>query len=264
MTTAVFRFAPSPNGELHLGHAYSALLNDAMARDRGGRLLLRIEDTDLTRCRPDFTAGIFRDLAWLGLSWEEPVRIQSEHFDDYDARLLRLWEAGAIYPCFCSRRLAAAEALSQRDPEGQPIYGGRCRALTRHAASSRMATGEQFGWRLDMIRAGDAAAAVWGDAVIAKKKVGSCYHIAVVTDDALQGVTDVVRGLDMEPATPLHMLLQRLLGLPTPAYHHHRLILDADGRKLSKSSRSTSLASLREQGVTAEQIRSQLGFAPAV
>ena len=263
MTTAVFRFAPSPNGALHLGHAYSALLNDEMARSRGGRLLLRIEDTDLTRCKPSFTAGIFRDLAWLGLAWEEPVRIQSEHFGDYDANLQKLWLADAIYPCFCSRRQAAAEALPQRDPDGQPHYGRRCRALTRPEASSRMSAGAQFGWRLDMVRAGDAAAAAWGDAVIAKKNVGSYYHIAVVTDDALQGVTHVVRGLDMEPATPIHVLLQRLLGLPTPAYHHHRLILDGDGRKLSKSSNSTALASLRAQGVTAEQIRSQLGFAPA-
>ena len=263
MTTAVFRFAPSPNGELHLGHAYSALLNDEMARSRGGRLLLRIEDTDLTRCKPRFKAGIFRDLAWLGLAWEEPVRIQSEHFGDYDANLLKLWDADAIDPCFCSRRQAAAEALPQRDPDGQAHYGRRCRALTRHEAFSRMAAGEQIGWRLDMVRAGDAAAAAWGDVVIAKKKVGSYYHIAVVTDDALQGVTHVVRGLDMEPATPIHILLQRLLGLPAPAYHHHRLILDADGRKLSKSSNSTALASLREQGVTAEQIRSELGFSPA-
>ncbi len=235
MTTAVFRFAPSPNGELHLGHAYSALLNDEMARSRGGRLpAAHRGHRHRPAASPASRPGSSEDLAWLGLAWEEPVRIQSEHFGDYDANLLKLWDADAIYPCFCSRRQAAAEALPQRDPDGQAHYGRRCRALTRHEAASRMAAGAQFGWRLDMVRAGDAAAAAWGDVVIAKKNVGSSYHIAVVTDDALQGVTHVVRGLDMEPATPIHMLLQRLLGLPAPAYHHHRLILDADGRKLSK------------------------------
>ncbi|MFN4140611.1 tRNA glutamyl-Q(34) synthetase GluQRS [Aestuariivirga sp.] len=261
MSPPVFRFAPSPNGYLHLGHAYSALLNARMADEAGGRFLLRIEDTDRTRSRPEFVQQIFVDLAWLGLRWEEPVRIQSEHFADYRARLDRLWAAGAIYPCFCSRKQVLAEARAGRDPEGQPHYGGTCRQLPRAEAEERMRRGEIHGWRLDMARAGDAAAAVWGDATIAKFNVGSSYHIAVVTDDALQGVTHVVRGKDLEAATPLHMLLQRLLGLPSPFYRHHELLLDERGEKLSKSAGSTSLRELRESGVTSDVVRRRLGFA---
>jgi glutamyl-Q tRNA(Asp) synthetase len=259
MSRPVFRFAPSPNGFLHLGHAYSALLNARMAEEQAGRLLLRIEDTDESRARPEFLAAIFEDLAWLGLSWEEPVRIQSQHFTDYQANLGRLWEMGAIYPCFCSRKQATV--LTSRDPEGQPHYAGHCRGLTANEASRRVASGAIHGWRVDMARAADPEAAVWGDAVIAKRWVGSSYHIAVVTDDALQGVTHVVRGKDIAPATPLHILLQRLLGLATPHYHHHDLILDEQGRKLSKSIGSRSLRQLRKEGVSAAAIRNQLGFA---
>lgn len=259
MSRPVFRFAPSPNGFLHLGHAYSALLNARMADEAGGRFLLRIEDTDETRSRPEFVSAIFEDLAWLGLDWERPVRIQSEHFADYDANIVRLWKMGAVYPCFCSRKQAQAHALELRDPDGQPLYGGTCKALTRQGAEARIAAGEIHGWRLDT--SGDEAASVWGDAVIAKRRVGSSYHIAVVTDDALQGVTHVVRGKDIEAATPLHMLLQRLLGLPTPRYHHHELILDAAGEKLSKSRNSPSLRALRDAGVSAGEIRARLGFA---
>lgn len=259
MTSPVFRFAPSPNGYLHLGHAYSALLNARMAEEQGGRLLLRIEDTDESRARPEFTAAIFEDLAWLGLSWEEPVRIQSQHFADYEANLARLSELGAIYPCFCSRK--QAQVLATRDPEGQPHYAGHCRSLSPDEARQRIASGMIHGWRVDMARAADPEAAVWGDAVIAKRWVGSSYHIAVVTDDALQGVTHVVRGKDIERATPLHMLLQRLLGLPTPHYHHHDLIYDEAGQKLSKSRGSPSLRQLRQEGVAPAAIRKQLGFA---
>ena len=259
MTVPVFRFAPSPNGLLHLGHAYSALLNARMAKEAGGRLLLRIEDTDETRARPEFVAAIYEDLDWLGLSWEHPVRIQSEHFADYEGNLRKLWSMGAVYPCFCSRKQALAQALPQHDPEGQPLYGGTCRALPRAEAERRIAKGEIHGWRLDT--SSDAKAAVWGDAVIAKRRVGSSYHIAVVTDDAVQGVTHVVRGKDIEPATPLHLLLQRLLGLPSPHYHHHDLILDASGEKLSKSRNSPSLRQLRETGVTPQEVRARLGFA---
>jgi glutamyl-Q tRNA(Asp) synthetase len=258
MIRPVFRFAPSPNGLLHLGHAYSALLNNRMAREANGRFLLRIEDTDETRARPEFVAAIFEDLRWLGLSWEEPVRVQSEHFGDYQVNLHRLWSTGAAYPCFCSRKQALAQALPQRDPEGQPLYGGTCRGLSHEEAARRIARGEVHGWRLDT--SSDAEAAVWGDAVIAKRRVGSSYHIAVVTDDALQGVTHVVRGKDIEPATPLHKLMQRLLGLPTPQYHHHDLILDAAGEKLSKSRGSASLRELREAGVTPRDIRARLGL----
>lgn len=260
MSRPVFRFAPSPNGELHLGHAYSALLNADMAKAADGRLLLRIEDTDTSRCRPEHVEGIYRDLSWLGLTWEEPVRIQSRHFADYDANLRRLWDMGAVYPCFCSRKQAAAEALGSADPDGQAHYGGRCRSLPRHEAEARIGRGDQHGWRIGMARSGEGAAAVWGDVMIAKRKVGSYYHIAVVTDDALQGVTHVVRGEDLAASTPIHLLLQGLLGLPHPHYHHHRLIRDAEGRKLSKSAGSTGLAALRRQGVTPEEIRRELGF----
>jgi len=259
MTLPVFRFAPSPNGLLHLGHAYSALLNARMADEAGGRLLLRVEDTDETRARPEFVAAIFEDLQWLGIFWQEPVRIQSEHFAAYEENLQRLWAMDAVYPCFCSRKQALAQALAQHDPEGQPLYGGTCRALPRAEAERRIARAEIHGWRVDT--KSDPQAAVWGDAVIAKRWVGSSYHIAVVTDDALQGVTHVVRGKDIEAATPLHLLLQRLLGLPSPHYHHHALILDASGEKLSKSRNSPSLRQLRETGVTPQEVRARLGFA---
>ncbi|NJM29073.1 MAG: tRNA glutamyl-Q(34) synthetase GluQRS [Rhizobiales bacterium] len=260
MTVPVFRFAPSPNGHLHLGHAYSALLNEKMAHEANGHFLLRIEDTDQSRCKPEFTRRIFDDLAWLGLTWEEPVRIQSEHFDDYDANLLRLWDMGKIYPCFCSRKEATASALVTADPDGQLHYGGTCRALSRAEAASIITTGGQHGWRVDMNACNDPAAAIWGDAMIAKRNVGSYYHIAVVTDDHLQGVTHIVRGRDIEPATPLHTLLQRLLGFAAPHYHHHDLILDGSGQKLSKSLKSKALISLRAEGFTVAAIRKQLGF----
>jgi glutamyl-Q tRNA(Asp) synthetase len=260
MRGLVFRFAPSPNGYLHLGHAYSALLNARLAAESQGRFLLRIEDTDQSRSRPELVTAIFEDLAWLGLQWETPVRIQSEHFADYDASLSRLRALGAIYPCFCSRRAAQLHGSTERDPDGQQLYGGTCRELSWPEAEHRIARGDAHGWRLNMTSLNDAEAAVWGDAMIAKRGVGSSYHIAVVTDDALQGITDVVRGRDIQPATPLHTLLQQLLGLPTPRYHHHDLVLDRDGRKLSKSQGSTSLRQLRSEGVTASVIRQQLGF----
>lgn len=261
MSRPVFRFAPSPNGFLHLGHAYSALLNARMAAEADGRLLLRIEDTDETRSREAFVRAISEDLAWLGISWEEPVRRQSEHFADYEAKLARLWAMAAIYPCFCSRKVAEAHALHTCDPDGQRHYGGRCRALPRAEAEARIARGDIHGWRIDNARVGNLESAVWGDATIAKRHVGSSYHIAVVTDDALQGVTHVVRGRDIEPATPLHKLLQQLLGFPTPHYFHHDLIRDAEGQKLSKSLSSTALRQLRAAGTTADDIRRRLGFA---
>lgn len=260
MSRPVFRFAPSPNGFLHLGHAYSALLNARMAAEADGRLLLRIEDTDESRSRPEFVQAIFEDLAWLGLSWEVPVRRQSEHFADYERNLARLWAMGAIYPCFCSRKKVLSHALASHDPDGQPHYGGTCRALPRGEAEQRIARADIHGWRIDMRTCGDGEAAVWGDAMIAKRQVGSSYHIAVVTDDALQGVTHVVRGQDIEPATALHKLLQRHLVLPSPRYFHHELVRDTSGQKLSKSLSSTALRQLRSEGVTAEDIRRRLGF----
>ena len=254
----VFRFAPSPNGRLHLGHAYSALLNQLLAREAGGRLLLRIEDTDQTRCRPEFVDGILEDLAWLGLQWEQPVRIQSEHFADYENALRRLWDIGAVFPCFCSRKQVDAQSLPIKDPDGQGHYGGMCRELGRSEVEARLSSGEQHGWRL---KTDATPAAMWGDVMIAKRHVGSSYHIAVVVDDALQGVTHVVRGRDMEAATPLHQLLQERLDLLHPHYHHHDLIRDEAGHKLSKSLKSKSIAALRDDGVTPTEIRQHLGFA---
>jgi glutamyl-Q tRNA(Asp) synthetase len=257
MMQPVFRLAPSPNGQLHLGHAYSALLNEKKAQESHGRLLLRIEDTDQSRCHAGLTEGVFADLKWLGIRWEEPVRIQSQHSSDYDAALEILWRDGHAFPCFCSRKQAAERALNSFDPEGHALYGGHCRSLSQQEADHRMGSGEIFGWRL---KTAGTAAAMWGDVVIAKPGVGSSYHIAVVVDDALQGVTHVVRGKDIEAATSIHKLLQQHLSLPTPHYHHHDLILDEGGKKLSKSRNSPALASLRSQGVTPQQIRAQLGF----
>jgi glutamyl-Q tRNA(Asp) synthetase len=257
MAQPIFRFAPSPNGRLHLGHAYSALLNERRAKEAGGKLLLRIEDTDQTRCKPEFVAACVDDLAWLGISFEPNVRIQSEHFADYESVLARLWRMDAIYPCFCSRKQAEAEAKAERDPEGQPFYGGTCRGLSHGEAEALIASRAQHGWRL---KTEATPAAVWGDVMIAKRHVGSCYHIAVVVDDALQGVTHVVRGQDLEQATTIHERLQSLLRLPKPRYTHHQLIRHETGRKLAKSAGDTSMAELRTAGMTPDQIRAELGF----
>ncbi len=289
MTKPVFRFAPSPNGRLHLGHAYSALLNADFARRYGGRLLLRIEDIDITRCRPEFEEAIYEDLAWLGLSWERPVRRQSEHFADYHAAFLSLKGKGVVYPCFCSRRdiaegVACREAGGEpwpRDPDGAPLYPGTCREISMGEIQRRIGAGEAHAWRLDgttlrallpgphtygrFDREGreeilEARPWRWGDAVIVRKDTPTSYHLSVVVDDALQGVTHVVRGRDLEAATDLHVLLQTLLALPTPLYHHHGLVLDPTGDKLAKSRRSEALAELRADGVTPQAIRQRLGF----
>lgn len=285
---AHLRFAPSPNGRLHRGHAYSALLNAAIARQLGGRLSLRIEDIDPVRSRPELAAAIVADLAWLGVLWSGPVRRQSEHMADYAAARDGLAAAGLLYPCFCSRgeirERAAARADAPRDPDGAPLYPGTCRGLDPAAARARVAAGAAHTWRLDMGRAlrrapgphGYAAfdpggaerrvgvdPARWGDAVIARRDVPTSYHLAVVHDDAAQGITHVVRGQDLEAATDLHVLLQRLLGLPSPRYHHHGLIRDTNGGKLAKSRGSTALADLRAQGVAAAALRVSLGFPAA-
>ncbi|HET7714196.1 MAG TPA: tRNA glutamyl-Q(34) synthetase GluQRS [Bauldia sp.] len=285
----VFRFAPSPNGELHLGHAFSALLDFELARRSGGRFLVRIEDIDKTRCRPEFEAGIFRDLAWLGIAWEEPVRRQSEHFADYAAALRKLEALGLVYPSFLSRAEIAAMTRGAgwpRDPDGAPLYPGADRDLDPEEAARRIASGAPYALRL---RTAEAAAmagrlswvetgagpagetgtiaadpTVWGDFILARKETPTSYHLSVTVDDAAQGVTHVVRGRDLFHATAPHVLLQRLLGLPTPAYHHHRLITDASGRKLSKSDRDTSLRSLREAGATPEDVRRIVGVDAAL
>ena len=286
----VFRFAPSPNGRLHLGHALSALTNEALARRFGGRLLLRIEDIDLTRCRPEFVEGIEEDLAWLSIRFEPGLRRQSTHFEDYAAALASLRRRGLIYPCFCSRQeirnvVAVREAETGRlwpvDPDGAPLHPGLCKGLDPREAARRVGAGEPHVLRLDMAAAITAsgqplsytvfdleggehpvpvAPERWGDVVLARKDVPTSYHLAVTVDDALQGVTHVVRGRDLEAATDVHVLLQSLLGLPTPLYHFHRLLLDDEGQKLAKSRDSQSLAALRESGITAADIRQRLGF----
>jgi glutamyl-Q tRNA(Asp) synthetase len=288
MTSPVFRFAPSPNGYLHLGHALSALRNFELARAAGGRFLLRIEDIDAARCRPDYEQAIYDDLAWLGITWEQPVRRQSAHFDEYGAALARLDAMGLVYPSFESRgeiaRLVAARATHApwpRDPDGAPLYPGDARALPPSERRRRMEAGDPYALRLDMAaalartgalswsetgaesEAGSVAAAprMWGDVVLARKETPTSYHLAVVVDDARQGVTHVVRGQDLFWSTSVHRVLQALLDLPAPSYHHHRLILDAEGKKLSKSTRATALRALRESGATAADIRRMVGLA---
>ena len=284
----VFRFAPSPNGYLHLGHAASALINRAMARRHGGRFLLRIEDIDLGRTRQSFVDAIYEDLAWLGLEWEEPILQQSSRLDAYEKAAGRLSELGLLYPCFASRaeiNEAAVRMKSGLDPDGARIYPGLHRDLPADVASGRIAAGESFAMRLKMARAvqllGEKAGAVlsfdeidcedgprsvsldplrWGDVVLQRMDVPTSYHLAVVVDDAYQAVTHVVRGQDLQPATAIHRLLQELLGYPAPVYHHHGLVRDALGRKLSKSDASTSLRSLREAGWSPADVIEKLGL----
>ncbi|QUS41738.1 tRNA glutamyl-Q(34) synthetase GluQRS [Tardiphaga alba] len=285
----VFRFAPSPNGYLHLGHAYSALLNFDLARQTGGRLLLRIEDIDVTRCRPDYEQAIYDDLAWLGIQWETPVRRQSEHLDAYVDACDRLTAMGLLYPSFESRteiaRLVAAEEAKgpwPRDPDGAPIYPGHARSLSDDDVAAFKQSGAPVALRLDMaaalMRSGPltwqedgrgsdsetgtvtAHPEAWGDVILARKEVPTSYHLSVVIDDALQGVTTVVRGQDLFWSTSVHRLLQQLLGLPSPVYQHHRLLQDDVGAKLAKSAGSTSLRELRSQGVTPADIRRLVGL----
>jgi glutamyl-Q tRNA(Asp) synthetase len=289
MTAPVFRFAPSPNGYLHLGHALSALINFEMARSVGGRLLLRIEDIDASRCRPEYEQAIYEDLAWLGIAWEQPVRRQSAHFDDYRAALARLEAMGLIYPSFESRgeiaRLVAERATQSpwpRDPDGAPLYPGDSRSLPISERQRLIREGKTYPLRLDAAAAAARSGALtwtergvgpagetgtisarpeqWGDVVLARKETPTSYHLSVVVDDALQGVTHVVRGRDLFRATSVHRLLQAVLGLPAPVYRHHRLILDADGQKLSKSTRATALRALRQGGATPADIRQMVGL----
>ena len=261
-----------------MGHAFSALLNAEFAERLGGRLLLRIEDIDVTRCRPEFDAAIMDDLAWLGLRFDSDIRRQSQHFGEYRAAAARLAAMGLLYPCVCTRgqiaravrrREEAAGAPSPRDPDGAPLYPQTCRgkaAATDGPPALRLdmekalarAGGDLFYTRIDRDGREERIAADpsrWGDAVIVRKEIPTSYHLSVVHDDALQGVTHVVRGADLEAATDLHALLQRLLGYPTPRYHHHGLIRDGTGEKLAKRRASTPLAELRAEGITAEEIR---------
>ncbi len=289
MPPPVFRFAPSPNGYLHLGHAYSALLNFDLARRTGGRLLLRIEDIDTVRCRPEFEQAIYEDLAWLGITWETPVRRQSEHLADYRQAVEKLVAEGLVYPSFESRaeiaKLVAqreAQAPWPRDPDGAPLYPGAAKLLASEARTRLLESGVAFALRLDMaaarLRAGDlgwlehgygpggetgmviAEPQAWGDVILARKETPTSYHLSVAIDDALQGVTEVVRGADLFWSTSVHRLLQALLGLPEPAYRHHGLVLDAAGRKLSKSTQATGLRELRAGGATPADIRRLVGL----
>jgi glutamyl-Q tRNA(Asp) synthetase len=289
MPPPVFRFAPSPNGYLHLGHALSALLNFDLARQAGGRFLLRIEDIDATRCKLEFEEAIYRDLAWLGIAWETPVRRQSEHLGDYRDALETLAALGLVYPSFESRAEIAllvaqkdAEAPWPRDPDGVPHYPGSARSLSPDERAQLLQSGLPYALRLDMAaacaRAGDlswtecgegpagetgrvaARPGAWGDVILARKETPTSYHLAVVIDDALQGVTEVVRGQDLFWSTSVHRLLQTLLGLPQPAYRHHRLVLDDAGRKLSKSTEATGLRELRAGGATPAEIRRLVGL----
>jgi glutamyl-Q tRNA(Asp) synthetase len=283
----VFRFAPSPNGYLHLGHALSALLNFDLARRSGGRLLLRIEDIDPVRCKPDFEAAIYEDLAWLGIAWESPVRRQSEHLGLYRQAIETLSAQGLVYPSFESRaeitRLVAqreADGRWPRDRDGAPLYPGTAKSLPAEERTRLLQSGAPHALRLDMAAAcacagdlgwtehgegeGEASAVTaqpqaWGDVVLARRETPTSYHLAVVVDDALQGVTDVVRGQDLFWSTSVHRLLQQLLGLPQPAYRHHRLILDDEGKKLSKSTMATGLRELRAGGATPADIRRLVG-----
>ncbi|WP_426411269.1 tRNA glutamyl-Q(34) synthetase GluQRS [Bradyrhizobium ganzhouense] len=289
MPPPVFRFAPSPNGLLHLGHAYSALLNFDHAREAGGRLLLRIEDIDATRCRPEFETAIYEDLGWLGIAWETPVRRQSEHLADYRAALEKLSALGLVYPAFESRAeiaklVAAREAdgLWPRDPDGAPLYPGIAKSLSATERKQLIESGAPYALRLDMAAARQrvfglawnelgkgpdgewgtvvARPEAWGDVILARKETPTSYHLSVVVDDALQGVSEIVRGQDLFHATSVHRLLQALLDLPEPAYRHHALIRDEAGRKLSKSTRSTGLRELREAGASPAGIRSLVGL----
>lgn len=289
MSPPVFRFAPSPNGYLHLGHAYSALLNFDLARRNGGRFLLRIEDIDPTRCRPEFEEAVFEDLAWLGVAWEQPVRRQSEHLAVYREAVERLTRDGLLYPSFESRAEIAAlikarggELAWPRDPDGAPLYPGSATQFSSAERERRIHAGDPFALRLNMeaalARVGDllwqedgegptgetgqvnAKPERWGDVVLARKETPTSYHLSVVVDDALQGVTHVVRGCDLFWSTSVHRLLQDLLGLPQPIYRHHKLIRDGSHEKLSKSTSATSLRELRSQGVTPADIRRTVGL----
>jgi len=291
MTRPVFRFAPSPNGRLHVGHAYSALLNRKLADEAGGRLLLRVEDIDPTRSAEEYERGIQEDLAWLGIEFEKPVRRQSEHMDAYRAHLERLIAGELVYPAFMSRgdiraHIAEAHAEGGRwpvDPDGAPLYPGLDRLVPVRERKRRIGSGTPFAWRLDMARALERVAkplswredgrgpsgetgvvpadpALWGDVILARRETPTSYHLSVVTDDAVQGVTDVVRGRDLFHATGIHRLLQELLGLPAPRYFHHDLVMGEDGRKLSKSRGDTALAALRAQGRTPDDIRRMVGL----
>ena len=271
----VTRFAPSPPGYLHRGHALSALTAWAAARAAGGRFLLRIEDIDTTRCRTAFETALLEDLAWLGLEWETPARRQSDHLDDYQAALSQLAADGLLYRCFRTRKEVALASASAPHGDMEIFTGG---ALSAADEARHLDAGEPFAWRLSLAAAESklggfstltftddavsvaARPALGGDVVLGRKDVGVAYHLAVVVDDALQGITHIIRGEDLRAATHIQRLLQALLGLPTPSYRHHSLLLDPEGRRLAKRNNAETLRSLRERGMSAVDLRGELGF----
>jgi glutamyl-Q tRNA(Asp) synthetase len=282
-TPVVTRFAPSPTGDLHRGHAFSALTAARAAADAGGRFLLRIEDIDAARCRPEYEQAIYDDLAWLGLGWETPVRRQSEHMDDYHAALKRLREDGLLYRCFRTRAEVVAEIASAPHGPAEAFVGA---PLPAGEEARRLAAGEPFAWRLSLAAARTRLGAAFetlsfveqgsgprgeqgliearpeaaGDVIVARKDLGVAYHLAVVVDDALQGVTLVVRAADLFDAVPVQRLLQALLGLPTPAYRHHRILVGPDGKRYAKRDRAETLREIRASGLSAAALRAELGF----
>lgn len=277
----ILRFAPSPNGHLHLGHAYSALFTAHWAKQLGGQFLLRIEDIDQTRSKPEFTTAIFEDLHWLGLDWPDAVMHQSQRFAAYQTAADTLTKADLLYPCFCTRA-EIAEAALYKDPDGAPLYPGTCNALTKAQITARLKNGDIPQYRLHMKLALAKTGMLtftsaqptpadrpqiryarperWGDVVLVRRDTPTSYHLSVVVDDAAQNITHVTRGRDLEAATDIHVLLQFLLGYNSPFYTHHNLILDEKKLKLSKSKNAPSLADLRQQGWTPEQVRTHLGF----
>lgn len=285
--TPTLRFAPSPNGALHLGHALSAFVGSDMAKKLGGRFLVRIEDIDIARARVEHVTGIFEDLTWLGLTWEEPVLFQSQHFNVYAEAAALLEGQGVLYPCFATRtEIAEAATDGRQDPDGATLYPGLYKSLPKSEIEARIGRGEPYALRIDMERAialaserlggkpltfteldeageptvVEAKPERWGDTVILRKDIPASYHLAVVVDDARQGITHVTRGKDLYAATDIHRLLQVLMGLPEPVYHHHRLMTDENGDKLSKSAKNTDLASLRAEGTAPEEIRARVGM----
>ncbi|WP_169195519.1 tRNA glutamyl-Q(34) synthetase GluQRS [Devosia sp. MC1541] len=281
MSQPILRFAPSPNGYLHLGHALSAFLTWEAAEKLGGTAHLRIEDIDLNRCKPEFTQAIFEDLAWLGLCWPQPVLIQSERLELYADAANVLRDQALIYPCFCTRA-ESAEHATETDPDGAPIYPGTCRHLSNAERIERLERGDAVQFRLDTEATRDRVGMLtytvvgptvldrpqvryarperWGDVVLQRKDTPTSYHLSVVVDDAAEGVTHVTRGRDLEAATDIHVLLQAILGLKSPIYHFHRLLKDETGAKLSKSRNSKSLRDLRAEGLTPNDVRRLIGL----
>lgn len=279
LPTQIFRFAPSPSGYLHLGHAYSALFSWTQAQKHNARFILRIEDIDTTRCRKEFTEAIYEDLSWLGFEWRDPPRNQSEHMDDYQRALKKLEDQDLLYPCFCTRKEIQNEVQqSGRAPHGPDglIYPGTCRNLSTTERKKRIAQGDSYALRLNTAQAcalaGElywhderkgkvrATPEIFGDVVLARKDIHTSYHLSVTVDDALQNISCITRGTDLFEATHIHRLLQALLKLPVPTWHHHDLLHDEEGNRLAKRHNALAIRELRKQGKSPEDIRMMVGI----